>query len=167
MRCRGAADVIAAAKAELLAAMAFVNGWRSMVAATGAGKTEAYLALATKDVFAALVRELDSGGVYLNVGSAVILPEVFLKALTIARNTGGGRPTHFVAADFTTDFVKRRFDLVLAAELLRQREAEMAGAVDPPPAADDAPGGSRTSRAAGMMTSHARLPIANMATRQS
>lgn len=28
------------------------------------------------------------GGVYLNVGSAVILPEVFLKALTIARNLG-------------------------------------------------------------------------------
>ena len=34
------------------------------------------------------------------------------------------------------------------------------------PAATE-PGGSRTSRAAGMMTSHARLPIANMATRQS
>jgi deoxyhypusine synthase len=28
------------------------------------------------------------GGVYLNIGSAVILPEVFLKALTIARNLG-------------------------------------------------------------------------------
>ncbi|MEE8637539.1 MAG: hypothetical protein V3T21_00680, partial [Candidatus Margulisiibacteriota bacterium] len=28
------------------------------------------------------------GGVYLNIGSAVILPEVFLKALTIARNFG-------------------------------------------------------------------------------
>lgn len=28
------------------------------------------------------------GGVYLNVGSAVILPEVFLKALTAVRNTG-------------------------------------------------------------------------------
>ncbi|MFH0947220.1 MAG: hypothetical protein V2A76_18685 [Planctomycetota bacterium] len=29
-----------------------------------------------------------SGGVYLNVGSAVILPEVFLKALNLARNVG-------------------------------------------------------------------------------
>ncbi len=29
-----------------------------------------------------------SGGVYINLGSAVILPEVFLKALSIARNTG-------------------------------------------------------------------------------
>ncbi len=31
---------------------------------------------------------LDSGGVVLNVGSAVILPEVFLKALTVVRNLG-------------------------------------------------------------------------------
>ena len=28
------------------------------------------------------------GGVYLNVGSAVILPEIFLKAVTLARNLG-------------------------------------------------------------------------------
>ena len=44
--------------------------------------------------------DLDQGGVVLNWGSAVMMPEVFLKALTVARNTGGGRPTHFVAADF-------------------------------------------------------------------
>jgi hypothetical protein len=31
---------------------------------------------------------LRGGGVVLNVGSAVILPEVFLKALTVARNLG-------------------------------------------------------------------------------
>lgn len=43
---------------------------------------------------------LDQGGAVLNLGSAVVLPEVFLKALTIARNLGHGRPTHFVAADF-------------------------------------------------------------------
>ena len=36
---------------------------------------------------ASLVASLD-GGVVLNVGSAVILPEVFLKALAIARNLG-------------------------------------------------------------------------------
>jgi hypothetical protein len=29
-----------------------------------------------------------------------MLPEVFLKALTVARNLGEGRPTHFLAADF-------------------------------------------------------------------
>ncbi|MGE5254912.1 MAG: hypothetical protein ACM3N7_13170 [Planctomycetaceae bacterium] len=38
-------------------------------------------------LFAALVSRLE-GGVYLNLGSAVILPEVFLKALTLARNLG-------------------------------------------------------------------------------
>jgi hypothetical protein len=30
------------------------------------------------------------GGAFLNLGSAVILPEVFLKALTLARNLGHG-----------------------------------------------------------------------------
>lgn len=35
------------------------------------------------------VTQLDEGGVYLNIGSAVILPEVFLKALTVARNITG------------------------------------------------------------------------------
>jgi hypothetical protein len=44
--------------------------------------------------------DLDQGGAVLNWGSAVVLPEVFLKALTIARNLEGGRPTHFLAADF-------------------------------------------------------------------
>jgi len=42
---------------------------------------------------------LDDGGVVLNLGSAVIMPEVFLKALTIARNLHDGRPTGFVACD--------------------------------------------------------------------
>jgi hypothetical protein len=44
--------------------------------------------------------DLHDGGVVLNLGSAVVLPEVFLKALTIARNLGGGKPTGFLAADF-------------------------------------------------------------------
>jgi len=39
-------------------------------------------------VFAAQVARLGGGGVYLNVGSAVLLPEVFLKAVTLARNLG-------------------------------------------------------------------------------
>ena len=37
--------------------------------------------------FAAVCAQLE-GGVVLNIGSAVIMPEVFLKALTIARNLG-------------------------------------------------------------------------------
>jgi hypothetical protein len=38
--------------------------------------------------FAGEVARLGGGGVYLNVGSAVVLPEVFLKAVTLARNLG-------------------------------------------------------------------------------
>jgi hypothetical protein len=37
--------------------------------------------------FASVVAQIE-GGVVLNIGSAVIMPEVFLKALTIARNLG-------------------------------------------------------------------------------
>ena len=43
--------------------------------------------------------QLDDGGVVLNLGSAVIMPEVFLKALTIARNLGGGKPQGFTSVD--------------------------------------------------------------------
>lgn len=39
-------------------------------------------------LFCALVRQMHPGGVYLNWGSAVILPEVFLKAVTVVRNLG-------------------------------------------------------------------------------
>jgi hypothetical protein len=42
---------------------------------------------------------IDEGGVVLNLGSAVIMPEVFLKALTIARNLGDGRPQGFTTVD--------------------------------------------------------------------
>ena len=48
---------------------------------------------------AASLADLDDGGVVLNLGSAVIMPEVFLKALTIARNLGEGRPRNFVTVD--------------------------------------------------------------------
>lgn len=43
---------------------------------------------------------LHGGGAVLNWGSAVVMPEVFLKALAVARNLGVGRPTDFLAADF-------------------------------------------------------------------
>jgi hypothetical protein len=38
-------------------------------------------------LFAAQVSELDNG-VFINLGSAVVIPEVFLKAITLARNLG-------------------------------------------------------------------------------
>ena len=50
-----------------------------------------------------LVRRMNGGGVYLNVGSAVILPEVFLKCVTLVRNLG------HALEDFTTanfDFIQ-------------------------------------------------------------
>ena len=49
--------------------------------------------------FAGAVAALDEGGVLLNLGSAVVLPEVFLKALTIARNLGH-RVENFTTATF-------------------------------------------------------------------
>lgn len=53
-------------------------------------------------LLAAVISDLE-GGVYINLGSAVIMPEVFLKALTIARNLGNK------AEDITTvnmDFIQ-------------------------------------------------------------
>jgi deoxyhypusine synthase len=51
-----------------------------------------------------IVRQLNNGGVYLNLGSAVILPEVFLKTVTVVRNLG------YELKDFTTanfDFIQQ------------------------------------------------------------
>ena len=48
--------------------------------------------------FASVVATLE-GGVVLNIGSAVIMPEVFLKALTVARNLGNKVET-FTTATF-------------------------------------------------------------------
>ena len=60
------------------------------------------------------------GGVYLNCGSAVVLPEVFLKAVALARNQGAsldGLTTvnldflrHVPAADQRRDAADRRND---------------------------------------------------------
>ena len=53
-------------------------------------------------IFAGLISELE-GGVFINLGSAVIIPEVFLKALTLVRNLG------YETRNFTTvnmDFIK-------------------------------------------------------------
>ena len=48
------------------------------------------------------IRRINQGGVVINFGSAVILPEVFLKALNLARNLG------YKVGDFTT----ANFDMV-------------------------------------------------------
>lgn len=51
-----------------------------------------------------LVKDMNGGGVYINYGSAVVMPEIFLKAVTVVRNLGHD------LADITTanfDFVQR------------------------------------------------------------
>lgn len=50
-----------------------------------------------------LLRGLDRGGVYLNIGSAVVLPEVFLKAVSAVRNLGHPL-TEFTTVNF--DFLQ-------------------------------------------------------------
>jgi hypothetical protein len=70
-------------------------------------------------LFAGVVAGL-SGGVYLNVGSAVVLPEVFLKAFTIAQNLG---------ADLR-DYVTVNMDMIAhyrASENVVRRPAAVAG----------------------------------------
>ena len=67
-----------------------------------------------------LVTQLEDGGVVLNFGSAVILPEVFLKALTIARNLGH-TVSRFTAADF--DMIQQ----YRPAENVVKRPTEMGG----------------------------------------
>jgi hypothetical protein len=54
-------------------------------------------------LLASLIEGLSEGGVYLNCGSAVTLPEVFLKAVTLVRNSGS------LLRNFTTanlDFIQ-------------------------------------------------------------
>ena len=50
-----------------------------------------------------LVRRMNGGGVYLNIGSAVTLPEIFLKAVTLVRNLGH-ELTDITTANF--DFIQ-------------------------------------------------------------
>jgi hypothetical protein len=52
--------------------------------------------------FCSLVSELE-GGVYINLGSAVLLPEIFLKAVTLVRNLGHSLQ-HFTTVNM--DFVQ-------------------------------------------------------------
>ena len=53
-------------------------------------------------IFCGIVSDLE-GGAYLNIGSAVLLPEIFLKALTVARNLGH-TVNNFTTANF--DFIR-------------------------------------------------------------
>ena len=54
--------------------------------------------------FTEVIAAVTDGGAYLNFGSAVVLPEVFLKALNLARNLGR-RVAGLCAADM--DFIRQ------------------------------------------------------------
>lgn len=69
--------------------------------ADGAALGEA--ALVDFRTLCSVVSELLDGGVYLNFGSAVLLPEAFLKAVSVARNLGARGS--FTTADF--DFIRQ------------------------------------------------------------
>ena len=72
-------------------------------------------------LLAELVRRMNGGGVYLNVGSAVTLPEVFLKCVTLVRNLG------HELTDITTanlDFIQSYRPL---ANVVRRPTADGAG----------------------------------------
>ena len=71
-------------------------------------------------VLTEMVTHLEGGGVVLNLGSAVILPEVFLKALTIARNLGH-TVSHFTTANFDMQQQYRPMENVV------KRPTEMGG----------------------------------------
>jgi len=62
-------------------------------AATGQG------ALRDFHILVENIRSINQGGVVLNFGSAVLLPEVFLKALNLARNLGN-KVKNFTSANF-------------------------------------------------------------------
>jgi hypothetical protein len=72
-------------------------------------------------LLAELVRRMDGGGVYLNVGSAVTLPEVFLKAVTLVRNLGN-QLSDITTANF--DFIQSYRPLT---NVVRRPNADGAG----------------------------------------
>ena len=99
-------------------------------------------------LLAEMVRRMEHGGVYLNIGSAVTLPEVFLKCVTLVRNLGNNlddittanfdfiqsyRPLTNVVRRPTADGAGRGYAItghheltipLLAAELICRSEAE-------------------------------------------
>jgi hypothetical protein len=54
-------------------------------------------------LFCSMVAQMNEGGIYVNVGSAVVLPEVFLKAVSAVRNLGHAL-TNFTTANL--DFIQ-------------------------------------------------------------
>jgi hypothetical protein len=78
-------------------------------------------------LFCALVQQMHPGGVYLNWGSAVLLPEVFLKAVSVVRNLGVPlRPITTANFDFVQHY--RPLQNVVKRPTLSSRDGD--GSVD-------------------------------------
>ncbi len=73
-------------------------------------------------LFAELLSGLDRGGLYINLGSAVQMPEVFLKALNLSRNLKG-KPHGFSALDMDMTPHYRPTQNVLSRPLLGEGRA--------------------------------------------
>jgi len=63
------------------------------------------------------VSRLNNGGVVLNFGSTVILPEVFLKALNLARNLGN-KVKGFTTANFDMFYHYRPYQNVVSRPVI-------------------------------------------------
>jgi len=72
-------------------------------------------------LFCSLVERLDGGGVYVNVGSAVVLPEVFLKAVSFVRNRGSVL-NNFSTAVFDFNLHYRPHENVVRRPLMNKKD---------------------------------------------
>jgi hypothetical protein len=72
------------------------------------------------------VADLAGGGVWFNIGSAVLLPEVFLKAVSVARNIGTDLDEMFTA---NLDMIRhyRTRENVLRRPVVEGRSVELVG----------------------------------------
>jgi hypothetical protein len=72
-------------------------------------------------LFCSLVERLDGGGVYVNIGSAVVLPEVFLKAVSFVRNRGSVLK-NFSTAVFDFNLHYRPHENVVKRPLINKKD---------------------------------------------
>lgn len=72
-------------------------------------------------LFCSLVERLNGGGVYVNVGSAVVLPEVFLKAVSFVRNRGSVLK-NFSTAVFDFNLHYRPYENVVRRPLMNKKD---------------------------------------------
>lgn len=72
-------------------------------------------------LFCSLVEKLQGGGVYVNVGSAVVLPEVFLKAVSFVRSRGSVLKS-FSTAVFDFNLHYRPHENVVRRPLMNKKD---------------------------------------------